>query len=246
MEPQKEQIMKQNKIILVGILILSVFLAACGTAVAQTPEAQERTVSVNGTAQVSLTPDIAYITIGVTTENADAALAVERNNTQALNVINTLTALGISEDDILTNNFNIYPTPVYTPEGQQRDTTFTVTNTVFVTLRDLDQVGEVLGSVVESGANQIAGIQFDVADKTAALSEARKMAVANSRILAEELAEAAGVELGPVKSISMLGSNYPVAVRFEREAADMAVGSVPISSGQLTLTVDVNVVYELR
>jgi uncharacterized protein len=238
--------MKHNKIVLVSILILSVFLAACGTAVAQTPEELERTVSVNGSAQVALTPDIAYITIGVTTENADAAVAVERNNAQALNVINTLQALGIDEDDILTNNFSIYPTPVYTPEGQQRDTTFTVTNTVSVTLRDLDQVGEVLGSLVESGANQIAGIQFDIADKTSALSEARQQAVDNSRILAEELAEAAGVELGPVKSISLLGSNYPVPVTLQREYAAMDAGAVPIATGQLTITAEVNVVYEIR
>lgn len=238
--------MKLNKITLAGILILSVFLAACGTAVAQTPEDQDRTISVNGSAQVAITPDIAYITIGVTTENADAALAVERNNEQVQNVINTLTALGIADEDILTNNFSIYPTPIYSPEGQQRDTTFTVTNTVSVTLRDLDQVGEVLGAVVESGANQIAGIQFDVADKTAALSEARKLAVANSRSLAEELAEAAGVNLGPVKNITLMGSNYPMPVTLQREVAVMDVGAVPISSGQLTLTADVNVVYEIR
>lgn len=238
--------MKHNKIVFVGILILSVFLAACGTAVAQEPEDQNRTVSVNGSAQVSLTPDIAYISIGVTTENADAAVAVERNNAQALNVINTLRALGIAEEDILTNNFSIYPTPVYTPEGQQRETTFMVTNTVFVTLRDLDQVGEILGSVVESGANQVTGIQFDVADKTTALAEARRLAVENSRSLAEDLAEAAGVDLGPVKSISLLGSNYPIPVTHQREFAAMDVGSVPISTGQLTITVDVNVVYEIR
>lgn len=240
--------MKHNKIVLVGLLILSVFLAACGTALAQVPEpeTQDRTISVNGSAQVSLTPDIAYITIGVTTENPDAAVAVQNNNTQTLDVINTLEALGIAQDDILTNNFSIYPTPIFTPQGEQRDTTFTVTNTVLVTLRDLDQVGEVLGAVVESGANQIAGIQFDLADKTAALSEARQIAVANSRGLAQELAEAAGVELGPVKSISLLGNNYPVAVKLEREQAAMAADSVPISTGQLTITVDVNVVYEIR
>lgn len=238
--------MKHNKIVFVGILILSVFLAACGTAVAQAPEDQNRTVSVNGSAQVSLTPDIAYISIGVTTENADAAVAVERNNAQALNVINTLRALGIAEEDILTNNFSIYPTPVYTPEGQQRETTFMVTNTVFVTLRDLDQVGEILGSVVESGANQVTGIQFDVADKTTALAEARRLAVENSRSLAEELAEAAGVDLGPVKSISLLGSNYHIPVTHQREFAAMDAGSVPISTGQLTITVDVNIVYEIR
>ena len=238
--------MRKNPLYLVIIAILTVFLAACGTAVAQTPEPEGRTLSVNGSAQVSLAPDIAYITIGVTTEDADAAAAVEQNNLQAMNVINALKASGIAEQDILTTNFSIYITPTHTPEGREAETTFMVSNTVYVTLRDLDQIGEVLDIVVRAGANQITGIQFDVADKTAALSEARKLAVENSRIMAEELAEAAGVSLGTVKSINYYSGSYPIAVQLEREMPAMAANVVPISTGQLSITVDVNVIYEIR
>jgi uncharacterized protein YggE len=238
--------MKKNTLYLVSIAIVSLFLAACGTAVAQTPAAEGRVLNVNGSAQVSLAPDIAYIYIGVTTEDANAATAVEQNNTQVTNVINSLKANGIPEQDIQTSNFSIYVTPKYTPEEQPAESTFTVANTVHVTLRDLDQIGELLGTVVQAGSNQINGIQFDVADKTAALAEARKQALENSRGLAEELAEAAGVSLGQIKSINYYGSNYPVAVQFERDMPAMAAGGVPISTGQLSLTVDVNVVYEIR
>ena len=238
--------MRKSTLFLVIIAILAVLLAACGTAVAQTSESEGRTLSVNGSAQVSLAPDIAYISIGVTTENADAAVAVEQNNRQTTNVINALEASGIAEQDILTTNFSIYITPTHTPEGREAETTFTVSNIVHVTLRDLDQIGEVLGTVVQAGANQITGIQFDVADKTTALSEARKLAVENSRAMAEELAEAANVSLGPVKNINYYGGNYPVAVQLERDMPAMEAGIVPISTGQLSITVDVNVVYEIR
>jgi uncharacterized protein len=238
--------MNKKTLYLVIAAVLSVFLAACGTAVAQTPETEGRTLSVNGSAQVSLAPDIAYISIGVTTEDVDAAVAVEQNNTQSSNVINALQASGIAEQDILTTNFSIYITPTHTPELRQAETTFTVSNTVYVTLRDLDQIGEVLGTVVQAGANQITGIQFDVADKTVALSEARKLAVENSRVMAEELAEAAGVSLGPVKSINYYGGNYPIAVQLEREMPAMVADVVPISTGQLSIMVDVNVIYEIR
>ncbi len=238
--------MKKNTLYLVLIAIVSLFLAACGTAVAQTPESEGRILSVNGSAQVSLAPDIAYIFIGVTTEDADPAAAVEQNNNQVTNVINTLKANDVAEQDILTTNFSIYVTPKYTPEERPAESTFTVSNTVYVTLRDLDQIGEVLGTVVRAGANQINGIQFDVADKTAALAQARKLALDNSRVMAEELAQAAGVSLGQIKSINYYGSNYPIAVQFERDMPAMAADVVPISTGQLSITVEVNVVYEIR
>jgi uncharacterized protein len=119
---------------------------------------------------------------------------------------------------------------IFQRSGVKWPITFTVSNTVYVTLRDLDQFGEFLGIVVQAGANQITGIQFDVADKTAALSEARKLAVENSRLMAEELAEAAGVSLGPVKSINYYGGNYPIAVQLERKMPAMAVDAVPIST----------------
>ena len=238
--------MNKQKLSLLILAILAVFLAACGTAVAQTPEPESRTINVNGSAQVSLAPDIAYISVGVTTVDADAAAAVTQNNSQSTSVINALISSGIAERDILTTNFSIYTTPVYPLEAQPAEPTFTVVNTVYVTLRDLDKIGEVLGAVVEAGSNQITGIQFDVADKTAALAEARKLAVENSRLMAEELAAAAGVSLGPVKSINYYGSNYPVAVQYEREMPAMAADLVPISTGQLSITVDVNVVYEIR
>lgn len=238
--------MNKQKHNLLTITILAVFLAACGTAVAQTPEPESRSISVNGSAQVSLAPDIAYISVGVTTVDADAAAAVTQNNSQSSSVINALIASGIAEQDVLTTNFSIYATPVYPLEAQPAEPTFTVVNTVYVTLRDLDKIGQVLGAVVEAGSNQITGIQFDLADKTAALAEARKRAVENSQLMAEELAEAAGVSLGPVKSINYYGSNYPVAVQYEREMPAMAADLVPISTGQLSITVDVNVVYEIR
>lgn len=238
--------MNKQKLSLPILAILAVFLAACGTAVAQTPEPESRTISVNGSAQVSIAPDIAYISVGVTTVDADAAAAVAQNNSQSTSVTNALISSGIAERDILTTNFSIYTTPVYQLEAQPAEPTFTVVNTVYVTLRDLDKIGEVLGAVVEAGSNQITGIQFDVADKTAALAEARKLAVENSRLMAEELAVAAGVSLGPVRSINYYGSNYPVAVQYEREMPAMAADLVPISTGQLSITVDVNVVYEIR
>lgn len=104
-----------------------------------------------------------------------------------------------------------------------------------------------MGSVVEAGANSIFGIQFDVADKTQALSEARKLAVDNAQGKAEELAQAAGVTLGEIQSINEFGG-VPVPV-FEGQGGggfEPTADQVSVNLGQLSLTVEVSVTYRIR
>lgn len=104
-----------------------------------------------------------------------------------------------------------------------------------------------MGSVVEAGANSIFGIQFDVANKTQALSEARKLAVENAQVKAEELAQAAGVPLGEIQSINEFGG-VPVPV-FEGQGGggfEATAEQVPVNLGQLSLTVEVTVTYHIR
>jgi uncharacterized protein YggE len=114
-----------------------------------------------------------------------------------------------------------------------------VDNTVFVTLRDLESLGDVLDAVIEAGANSINGIQFDVADRTEALSEARKAAVADARAQAEELAAAAGLELGAIQNISTYGGGYSYSVQTAERRYAAEVASVLIfltASGKRTST----------
>lgn len=249
--------MRTKTYFIVSILVLAALLTGCaGAAFAQseTPAAQgdeakvTRTVTVTGSGKVYLTPDIAYITIGVHTEGENAAEAVASNNAQAQEVIDALLAQGIAERDIQTTNFSIYPQQEYDTEGKPTGKIkYIVDNSVFVTVRDITNVGDVLDAAVQAGANTISGIQFDVEDKTAALSEARKAAVADAGVKAEELASAAGVTLGDVQTISEYTSGGPQPMYDMRAAAPMAeAASVPIQTGQMLLTVEVNIVYEIR
>jgi hypothetical protein len=247
---KQEYAMQKKFGILSLFLILAVILSACGTALAQAPSAEpvRRTLSVNGSAQVSLPPDIAYISIGVHTESEDAKQAVAENNSLVEKVVAALKAMGIEDKDLLTTRFNIYPSQQYTPEGQLKGTIFMVDNLVYVTLRDLNKIGDVLNAAIDAGANNISGIQFDVADKNKALAEARKSAVANARALAEELAQAAGVSLGQIQSLNFYGGGIPPTPFFEAKGGGMGVAgsNVPISTGQITLSVEVNIVYEIQ
>jgi hypothetical protein len=233
-----------------GIVLLAPVLVACSSrAFAQTPtpaSASPRTISVTGKGEVPLTPDIARITIGVRTQGVDVAEAVASNNTQAQEVVEALQEMGVAERDIQTSNFSIYPQQQYDERGQVIDTTFVVENTVYVTVRELESLGDLLDVAVGRGANSIYGIQFDVEEKGGAVSEARQVAVEDARAQAQELAEAAGVQLGDIQSISAI-SSYPGPIFDGRgAAAEQAASTVPISPGQLIITAEVSVVYEIE
>jgi len=228
-----------------------------GGALPQTPlqtsnqavQPDKRQISVWGTGKVFLVPDVAYVYIGVNSQAAKVTDALAKNNTQAKAVTDTLKELGIDPKDIQTSSFNIYPQNQYDQNGQIQSTTYSVDNTVYVTVRDLNQLGKLLDAVVRSGANSINGIQFDVLDKAKAETEARKLAIANARVQADQLAEAINAKLGEVIAVQVNPSasampNYSTVGMGGGGAAQL--NQVPISAGQLLLAVDVTVTYEIK
>ena len=236
----------RNKILfLTAVLVLGTVLTACSPSTINVqPQPAQRTITVTGTGMVTLTPDIAYIYIGVQTQNPSASEAVLENNTQAQAVIAAIKGFGVDDKDIKTTNFSIYPQQQYDDNGRLTGVIYMVQNTVYVTARDLTKLGDLLDATVKSGANNINSIQFDVADKTEALSQARQAAVAEARKQADELTGATGVQLGEVQSISYYDSTPPVAAPYLR--AEAAVSSVPISAGSLQISTTVTIVYAIK
>lgn len=238
-----------RKTLFVSILMLLVFvMSAC--APAGGAAAPVRTMSVTGMGQVSLKPDLAYINIGVHTEAATASAASADNSSKTEKLLAALKAAGIAENDLRTTNFSIYANAKYGPDGQPTgETVYMVDNTVNVTVRDLAKLGDILDKSVDAGANNINSIQFDVADKTAALSQARKSAVEAARKQAEELASAAGVTLGSIQNISYYdttpGPVYDMAKGMGGGGAE-ALAAVPVNPGTLQLTVNVTLSYEIK
>ncbi|MEM5774567.1 MAG: SIMPL domain-containing protein, partial [Anaerolineaceae bacterium] len=133
-------------------------------------------LAVNGNGQVYIVPDLAYINIGVHSEADDVQTALSENNTQAQAIRQTLTSMGVADEDIQTTAFNVYPTQQYDPMGQPLGLKYVVDNSVLVTVRDLSNLGSLLDSAVQSGANTINSITFDANDKAAAYTQARKIA----------------------------------------------------------------------
>ncbi len=241
--------MKRSTAIPFAVLVGALLLSACGPGgIVSNPAPAQRLLSVTGSGTVSLTPDVAYINIGVHTEMDTASAAVSSNNNQTQKVIDALENAGIDAKDIRTTNFSIYPNAQYDPQTNQKvGTTYVVDNTVYVTSHDIAKLGALLDATVSAGANSVNSIQFDVADKTAAIKQARDAAVKDARTQADELATAAGISLGPIQTVEFYNSiPTPTVNGVGKGGGGPVEAAVPIQSGQLMLTVTVNMSYAIK
>ena len=172
----------RNKIIFFTVVAaLTMFLSACGSG-SSASLVSERTISVNGRGTVYLTPDIAYISIGVHTEDSEVGVAVDQNNQKSTAIIDAIKELGIAAEDIQTSNFSVYDSREYDPiTGKEIGTIYMVDNSVVVTLRDIAKMSSLLDDSISAGANNINSVSFDIADKSAAIQQARLLALENAR-----------------------------------------------------------------
>ena len=238
--------MKTKYFFLIAVLVLGVVLTSCGpSSITVQPQPAQRTITVTGTRLVTLTPDIAYVNIGVHSQDASATVATAQNNTSANAVIAAIKAAGVADKDIQTTNFSIYPQQQYDGNGGITGILYLVDNTVYVTVRDLTKLGDLLDASVTAGANTINSISFDKADKTDALSLARTAAVADAQKQAADLTKSAGVSLGDVQTISYYYSSASNAVQYTRVSL-AADSSVPVQAGSMQITTTVTIVYSLK
>jgi uncharacterized protein YggE len=115
-----------------------------------------------------------------------------------------------------------------------------------MTMRDLSKLGTILSTAVGAGANSINSISFDVADKTAAMVEARQKAMANANNLAAELAKTAGLTLGEIQNITYSDYSPSPYYGMGGGGASAPNASVPIQPGQTQISVTVSVTYAIK
>lgn len=207
-----------------------------------------RTMSLNGRGEVRLAPDMAIVNIGTMSTAATAREAHDANTKAMAAIFAALTAAQIDKRDIQTSNFNVNPRYDYGPSGTQPPKVlgYDVSNGVTVTVHKLDNLGAVLDSVVSSGANQINGITFQVAEPDAAMDEARKLAVADARRKANVYAGAANTTLGDMLSISEGGGYQPPIPMFKSARTEAMSADVPIAQGEQVIAIDVNITWEIK
>lgn len=237
------------------LLILAAFTVACtGAAQASTsqtaagqPAVPTGGITVVGQGKAFGRPDQAEVQVGVDILAETVAQASEENEATIQRIMDALEEQGIAAEDIQTANYSIWAEQRFGDSGPEGIAGYRVTNQVNVTIRDVDQVSEVLEAVMDAGANSVYGVFFTVADPAALEAEARAEAMANARERAESLAELGGVELGEIQVISeVIGQPVqPLLDAGGRAMAQEAAGP-SISPGQLSYHVQVQVTYAIQ
>lgn len=204
------------------------------------------TMTVGGSARVQSVPDMATVTLGATFRDKNAVEAMNATSDALEAIMTRLGAQNIEARDIQTSSLSLREDRRW---DNQRDEEvsegFVASNQLRVRVRDLDTLSDVLAAALSDGANTLSGLQFANSDPSAAVDEARKLAVADAFARAALYAEAAGVELGPVLSISDVAAPQG---GFMAEAPVMleAARSVPVAAGEIETGALVTVVFQIK
>lgn len=221
----------------------ALLVAGCSSSPAPAPASDSSPVGIStqGTGVVTGTPDTVTVVLGVQTQGDSAEAALEQNAKLATGLLETLKSNGIEDKDLQTSGLSVYPD--YDPSGAISG--YQVHNQVTATMRDAANSGKLIDAAAGAAGDaiRVQNLSFSISDDSELLAEARAQAVQQAQQQAQQIADAAGVKLGALRSITedpgMAWTPYP-----ERSFADMAA-STPVEVGSQELTVGVSVVYEI-
>jgi len=252
-----------------GLVSIIAIIGLCGcaptdteTGLAAEPETAPVIVSsqiegiwVSGSGEVTVTPDMATLRLGIESQEASVAEAQAKASEAMDKVMAALSANQIADKDIQTQYFNISERTRWNPDtGEETVTGYQVNNTVFAKIRDIDQVGTIIDAVVQAGGDliRIDSLNFSVDDPSVYYEEAREEAMADAKAIAEHLAALAGVTLDKPTYVSE-GAQLPIGGDvYYSYSGGMAPAPVPapmampsVSPGELKVTLTVQVAYSV-
>lgn len=207
--------------------------------------AQAGQITVTGQGVVEMAPDMATISLGVTSQAKTATGAMSDNSAATARVLELLTAAGLEARDMQTSGLSLSPNwsrVNSSSDAEPQITGYVANNQVTIRVRALDQLGKILDSVVRTGGNTFNGLSFGVQNPDPAMDKARQLAVADAQRKADLYASAAGVRLGAIIELSEAGGGVPQP-RMLREMA-MSV-AVPIAGGEVSLSASVTIVFDI-
>lgn len=234
-----------GSVFIFGLLPVAEASAALLHLPASSENALPRTVTVIGEGRASGAPDIAQLNIGVQVSDADVKAATQQAAGDMEALLAALKAAGIADEDIQTSYYNVFVDRPFGPDGPSSDVLYQVSNSVQVTIRDLDRVSMILGVAIEAGANNVQGVNFNISDPSMLRSEARQQAVADALATAEELAQLNGLSVGEVISVSEVIDSGVFPIR-DVASAVMSLDAGPISPGDVEVNVQLQITYALQ
>ncbi len=223
----------------IGLVLILALLTLSAAALAD-----GSTVAATGTATVTLVPDMASFSVGITTQDALITTAQSANSAAMQSVIDALLAIGIVREDIQTDYYSVYPVYSYdtaTPAVNG----YEVSNTVSVIVRDLAQLPSLLDAAVEAGANNVYSLNFQSSEQTAAYEQALKAAAQDALRKAALIAQATGREAGETLSLTEISSAGNAYYDVRSYALDSSYAA-PIESGLLSVSAQVQAIVEMK
>jgi len=212
---------------------------------------QYRQVTVTGQGRLNYQPDIAIVTLGVQIDKAPLAEdALNQLNTKVNSIISALKALGISAENIQTQNYSVMPQYDYKDNvsvvgGYNANQQLTVKITDYD--KNLGNLNQVIAAASKAGANQILNLSFDASNLSDLKQQARVKAIADAREKSGALAAAAGVEL---KNIANWWENLIQPVPSYNYAMGAGIGGgggVPqVPSGSREIIIEIGVTYNIK
>ncbi|GAC1332736.1 MAG: SIMPL domain-containing protein [Chloroflexota bacterium] len=193
------------------------------------------TIAVQGHGQASVAPDMATMTLGVTSHDSTASVALSANGARMNDVIAAVRAQGIPDSHIQTSNLSIY-------FDAQHDY-YVVTHEITVKLDNTSRVGAVLDAAVGAGANTSWGVSFGLKDPSMARSQALKDAVTDARKRADSMAVALGLTISGVGSAEETSYSYQPIAYANQSLKAPSPASTNVQPGELSVTADIKVVY---
>jgi uncharacterized protein YggE len=221
-------------------------------------------ITVTGVGKVSVRPDMAVVAMTVHVEGDAVAQVVQQGMDAQGRLLSRLRAQGVKEEDVRTIAFNLFsqrpvPLPAPMPPSPAPGTApgspsapeampapsiypaaaYVLEISIEVKVRDLQRLGALLQAAAQEVGDllRVQGLHLSVANPQPHEEEARRLAMADARARAQQLAERAGVSLGRPVAITEGGVAVPFAAPAEARA-DVAIGT-------LDIVVTVTVVYEI-
>ena len=230
---------------LLSIILVLAMMLPCIALAETVAVAENATITVTGSASVTLKADYARISVGVSSKAATVEQAANENNAAIFAVIEALKEAGVAEEDIATSNYSVYAEYDYASFGGQKLTGYNVTNQLTVIIRDMEHIGATLDKATAVGANNIYNIEFLSTKADEAQDEATVYAVQDAMRRAKLLASAAGLNLGGIKSISDATPSYGIVTRSYASKLDAAAGN-SILPDDTSVSASVTIVFELK
>ncbi len=211
---------------------------------AATLNAADSTLTVNATESVKKKPDIAYINLGVVTKGNSAEDAQQKNATQATALLEALKQQGIEEKDIETSYVNLY-------QDYENPNQYVMENTYRVTVRNIDNVGQIIDAAIQAGANQSYSLSFDIQDRDAAYLEALGNAMQSIGTKAQAVAQSGGFTIVRPQSIQEGGSSgfngaMPMAEPAAMESGLADGAATPVTPGDIEVSASVTGTYVIN